>query len=98
MPTISEWLAMTEKQRRAFLSNMDSFNSYSNEAYELADSVVANFREKYNINQAEITIGNKGGYLLIVVVLSCEEYGKFAHKNIEYYLGFNICFVRNQYN
>jgi hypothetical protein len=94
MPTISEWLALTEKQKREFLEDMERFNSYSDEAYELANSVVSNFREKYNLNQARITIGNKGGYLLIVAVIPRKEYEQLVAENIKYYLGFNICFVQ----
>jgi 2',3'-cyclic-nucleotide 2'-phosphodiesterase (5'-nucleotidase family) len=98
MPTLSEWLALTEKQRRDFLEDMERFDSYSEKACELANLVVDNLREKYNLNQAKITVGNKGGYLLIVAVLPAKEYAKIAAKNLEYYLGFNICYVKEHSN
>lgn len=94
MPELSEWMInFTEQQRQEFLHDMDKFDSYSKSAYELANAVVSNFREKYNLNVGEITIGNKGGYLLIVVVLPRSEYEYFIAENIQYYLGFNICFA-----
>ena len=93
MPTISEWLTLTEKQRREFLEDTERFDSYSDEASELANSVAINFQEKYCINQAEITIGNKGGYLIIVAVLNQKEYEKLAVKNIVAHLGFYVYLV-----
>jgi len=92
MTTLSEWKKLSSDEQKEYLSDPEKFTSYADKDYKLAEDVALDLREQLEVEISEITIGNKGGYLILLVEVPHEKKGPILSTKIDRYLGFQVIY------